>query len=100
MTTRHPRQLVSYIAPAAPADARRAVMYTPMDLGRKSTDRIRSDLSRIVRELGPSDVVFADVEAAAPDRRILDVIDHCRRISEEYGSRREKRNDDEYGDSA
>jgi len=52
-------------------DARRAVMYTPKDLVAKSLDEIRADLSRIRRELGPCDVVMADIDHETPDERVL-----------------------------
>ena len=52
-------------------NTRRAVMYTPTDLMNKPLDRIREDLARIHRELGPCDVVMADIDADTPDDRIL-----------------------------
>ena len=70
-------------ARAALPRARRAVMYTPMDLRAKRLGQVESDLRRIAAELGPCDVVFADVEAATPDERIRDVIDLCKRITAE-----------------
>jgi len=73
-------------ARAAFPNARRAVMYTPMDLSNKAIDEIESDLHRIARELGPCDVVFADVDAGTPDRRVTEVTDLCRRISERFES--------------
>ena len=50
--------------------ARRAVMYTPRDLETKSEDRLRADLARIHRELGPCDVVMADIDDNIPDERV------------------------------
>lgn len=51
-------------------DTRRAVMYTPMDLLNKSPETLRSDLTRIFQELGPCDIVMADIEAGTPDERV------------------------------
>lgn len=51
-------------------EARRAVMYTPMDLAAKPLDAIRDDLVRIHRDLGPCDVVMADIEYGTPDERV------------------------------
>jgi hypothetical protein len=65
-------------------DARRAIMYTPMDLANKPLSEIQSDLERIAREYGPSDVVLADIEAGTPDQRVLDVLGICSEISERY----------------
>ena len=61
--------------------ARRAIMYTPMDLARKPLDEIRSDLERIAREYAPCDVVAADIEAGTPDKRVMDFLGLCDRIS-------------------
>lgn len=52
-------------------DARRAVMYTPRDLAAKSLEQIETDLVRIRRELGPCDVVMADIDPEIPDARVL-----------------------------
>lgn len=53
-------------------NARRAVMYTPTDLANKSADELRTDLARIYEELGPCDVVMADIDAGTPDERVLE----------------------------
>ncbi len=66
--------------------ARRAIMYTPMDLANKSTAAIRTDLETIARDYGPCDVVFADIEDGTPDWRIHFIIEECGRISTEYQS--------------
>jgi len=52
-------------------DARRAVMYTPKDLATRSLDQIEADLVRIRRELGPCDIVMADIDPEIPDARVL-----------------------------
>ncbi|MHC4402399.1 MAG: hypothetical protein ACYTG0_22260 [Planctomycetota bacterium] len=59
-----------------------------MDLRTKPARQIAADLDRIARQLGPCDVVFADMEAGTPDGRVVEVIDSCRRISEEYDVQR------------
>lgn len=69
-----------YVRNQIPA-ARRAVMYRPTELQNKSTEEIYSDLDRIACELGPCDVVFADIESGTPDQRILDVVAYCDRLS-------------------
>ena len=51
-------------------DARRAVMYTPRDLAAKSEQQLRDDLARILCELGPCDVVMADIDDNTPDSRV------------------------------
>ena len=62
-------------------DARRAVMYTPMDVKNKSLEAIRKDLERISREYGPCDVVFADIDAGTPDEKIMELFNICRDLS-------------------
>ncbi len=62
-------------------DARRALMYTPMDLAGKPLDSIRQDFQRIARELGPCDIVLADIEAGTPDSRVLAAVEFCRELS-------------------
>ena len=62
--------------------ARRAVMYSPVRLADQTEDLIASDLRRIAMELGPCDLVVADIEAGTSDEKVRFVVDVCRRISE------------------
>ncbi len=64
--------------------ARRALMYTPMDLKEKTLEVIEQDLDRIAREYGPCDLVCADIESGTPDQKILDLFDLCDRLSDKY----------------
>lgn len=52
--------------------ARRAVMYTPMDLTAKPVEALRADLVRIRTELSPCDIVMADIDEGTPGERVLD----------------------------
>ena len=52
-------------------NARRAVMYTPMDLVNKTIDALRKDLEQIRQHLSPCDIVMADIDAGTPDERVL-----------------------------
>lgn len=61
--------------------ARRALMYTPMDVANKSLPQIRADLTRVAREYGPCDVVCADIEAGTPDERVVEVVNLCAELS-------------------
>ncbi len=72
-------------AKAAFPDARRAIMYTPMDVANKSLPEIRQDLVRIAQEYGPCDIVFADIDVGTPDQRVIEVIELCAQIGAEYG---------------
>lgn len=63
-------------------DARRALMYTPMDLANKPWDQIRDDMERIARDYGPCDIVAADIEADTPDERVQALVDLCEEISD------------------
>ena len=60
--------------------ARRALMYTPMDLANKPLQTIQVDLERIARDYGPCDIVAGDIEAGTPDDRVLAFLDLCDRI--------------------
>jgi hypothetical protein len=62
-------------------EARRAVMYRPTELAAKSLSEIERDLERMATELGPCDLVVADIESGTPDERVLDVVSICSRIS-------------------
>ncbi len=62
-------------------DARRAIMYTPMDLTNKSLETIRADVEKIARDYAPCDVVVADIEAGTPDEKVLAFLDLCSKIS-------------------
>ncbi len=48
-------------------DARRAVMIPPTALLSRTTGDLAGRIGRIARELGPCDLVFADLEAGTPD---------------------------------
>jgi hypothetical protein len=65
-------------------DARRALMYTPMDLANKDMTLIRQDMERIAKEYGPCDVVVADIEAGTPDEKVLDFVHICNEISDRF----------------
>jgi len=62
-------------------NARRALMYTPMDLANKTWGQVREDIERIARDYGPCDIVAADIEADTPDERVQALIDLCEEIS-------------------
>ncbi|MHB0946157.1 MAG: uroporphyrinogen decarboxylase family protein [Sedimentisphaerales bacterium] len=62
-------------------NARRALMYTPMDLANKSTDEIEKDLEKIAKEYAPCDVVLADIEADTSDEKIVKVNEICKKLS-------------------
>ena len=62
-------------------DARRAIMYTPMDVSAKSSDALRADFEQIARDYGPCDIVCADIEDGTPDERVLELIGICDDIS-------------------
>jgi hypothetical protein len=73
-------------------DARRAVLYGPVELENKTLSEIREDIERLAAEYAPCDIVMADVESTTPDSRILDFL----RIVEETEARMESLQD---GDS-
>ncbi|MFO7635762.1 MAG: hypothetical protein R6W96_00450, partial [Clostridia bacterium] len=48
-------------------EARRAVLYPPMELMEKPMDLIRKDLHKIFRDLAPCDIVMADITESTGD---------------------------------
>jgi hypothetical protein len=62
-------------------NARRALMYTPMDLANKEWDEVKADIEKIADEYGPCDLVIADIEADTPDEKIHNVLELCKKIS-------------------
>ncbi|HCY40741.1 MAG TPA: hypothetical protein DHV48_05205 [Prolixibacteraceae bacterium] len=60
--------------------ARRAIMYTPMDLNSKSLSQIRQDLERIAQLYAPCDVVLADIEDGMPDEKIIQLLNIVEKI--------------------
>lgn len=74
-------------ASAAFPTARRALMYTPMDVKQKPLPELKSDLERIAREYGPCDLVLADLESGTPDERVIQLIRFCEEISERHADR-------------
>lgn len=50
--------------------ARRAVMYTPMDLTAKSLIQIKQDINKIAHTFAPCDIVLADIEEGVPDHKV------------------------------
>lgn len=67
-------------------DARRALMYTTMDLANKPLGQMRADMESAARDYGPCDVVLAGIEAGTPDQRMRNVIEICREISQDRPS--------------
>jgi hypothetical protein len=61
-------------------DARRAVMYTPMDLATKAMSEVEADFERIARDYGPCDIVLADIDAGTPDERVLQAAEMCVKV--------------------
>lgn len=66
--------------------ARRALMYTPMDAVNKAMAAIEGDFRRVARTYAPCDMVIADLDAHTPDTRVEELIELCQRLSEECES--------------
>jgi hypothetical protein len=60
--------------------ARRAVMYTPMDLKEKSPEALQNDIKRIYRDLAPCDIVMADIDYEVPDNRVKEFDEIVQRV--------------------
>jgi len=57
--------------------ARRAIMYTPMDVANQPLEAIWADLTRIVCDYTPCDLVLADIEAGTSDARVWQILTIC-----------------------
>ncbi len=66
-------------------ESRRSLMYTPMDLVNKSIAEVRNDLKNIAANYGPCDIVAADIEDGTPDERVIEFIELCAQMSEQFG---------------
>ncbi len=64
--------------------ARRAIMYTPMDLAAKALEEIADDLKRCARDYGPCDIVLADIDVDTSDDRVTAVAELCGQLSRSY----------------
>ena len=62
-------------------DARRAVMYTPMDLSSKSLAQIKEDMAMIAHRFAPCDIVLADIDDGTPDDKVMAFLDFAQEIS-------------------
>jgi hypothetical protein len=67
-------------------EARRNLLYTPMDVKAKPWGAIQADLDRIARELGPCDLGLPDLEADVPDERIRAILGYCQELSARYAA--------------
>lgn len=64
-------------------DARRAIMYTPMDLADKPPGEIESDIQKIAQNYAPCDIVLADIEYGTDDNKILGFLKLCENLNEQ-----------------
>lgn len=58
-------------------DTYRAVLYSPVKLQEAGLEEIREDMRKIYDELGPCDLVMADIQATTPDERVRALLDIC-----------------------
>jgi hypothetical protein len=58
-------------------DTYRAVLYSPVKLQEGSPEEIRKDMEKIYNDLGPCDLVMADIQASTPDERVQVLLDMC-----------------------
>jgi hypothetical protein len=61
-------------------DARRAVLYPPVQLEQKNLGQIEKDIKTIYQNLAPCDIVMADVTETTPDSRVRDFLAIVERI--------------------
>jgi hypothetical protein len=58
-------------------DTYRAVLYSPVRLQEAGLEEIRKDMEKIFNDLGPCDLVMADIQASTPDERVQALLDMC-----------------------
>jgi hypothetical protein len=58
----------------------RAVLYSPVKLQENSLEEIRADMEKIYNDLGPCDLVMADIQASTRDERVRALLDICRDV--------------------
>jgi hypothetical protein len=58
-------------------DTYRAVLYSPVKLQEAGLEEIRKDMEKIFNDLGPCDLVMADIQASTPDERVQGLLDIC-----------------------
>jgi hypothetical protein len=63
-------------------DTYRCVLYSPVKLQDAPLETIRRDMGKIYRELGPCDLIVADVQLETPDGRVRDLLDICACLEE------------------
>jgi hypothetical protein len=63
-------------------DARRAVLYSPVKIENLPLDKIRADFEKIRSDLGPCDIILADVETTVPNEKIQAVVAAADSIAE------------------
>jgi hypothetical protein len=59
----------------------RAVLYSPVKLQDAKPEEIRRDLERIYHDLGPCDLVMADIQWTTPDTRVRELLRMCADIA-------------------
>jgi hypothetical protein len=63
-------------------DTYRAVLYSPVKLQEASLEEIRNDMEKIYNDLGPCDLVMADIQVSTPDERVRELLGICADIAE------------------
>jgi len=66
-------------------DTYRAVLYSPVKLQEAGPEEIRKDMEKIYSDLGPCDLVMADIQASTPDERVQALLDMCVDIERKGG---------------
>lgn len=61
-------------------DARRGLIYSPVKIFYSPLDEIVRDFERISEELGPCDIILADIESNVPDEKVQAIVKAADRI--------------------
>ena len=65
-------------------ETNRAVLYSSVKLQDAGLEEIRADMTKIFTELGPCDLILADIQATTPDSRVRDLLRICGDVEKEH----------------
>lgn len=62
-------------------DARRGVLYSPGKIGEAPLSEVQADFEKIYSELGPCDIILADVDSTVGEERVKQVLEIVDRVA-------------------
>jgi hypothetical protein len=62
-------------------DARRGVLYGPVKIKNYTREDIKKDFIKIHNEIGPCDIILADIESDVPNEKIQEIVSTAQMIA-------------------